>query len=78
MYRRSGSRSRSGSTRRTYRSGVASRARGSTRAAYQARDSAAFTVRSESDIDNEGGASVHILARTMIDQQFAAIAALYD
>lgn len=78
MYRRSGSRSRSGSTRRTSRSGMASRSRGSLRAAYQARDSALFTVRSETDLISLSHNGLHTLCRTFVDPQFSAISSLYD
>lgn len=54
------------------------RSRGSLRAAYQARDSALFTIRSESPMDDVGIKDLHVLSRSFIDPQFSAIAALYD
>lgn len=57
---------------------MASRSRGSVRAAYQARDSALFTIRSESNIDNLDINQASVLARTFVDPQFSAVASLYD
>lgn len=57
---------------------MASRSRGSLRAAYQARDSALFTVRSETDLISLSHNGLHTLCRTFVDPQFSAISSLYD